>query len=53
MRFNVSQWGNSANDISDLVKALSTTVEDTAKNAMNIAKATANCITAFPQIFKN
>lgn len=51
--FNVSQWGNSANDISDLVKSLSTTVEDAAKNTMNIAKATANCITAFPQIFKD
>lgn len=51
--FNVSQWGNSANDISDLVKALSTTVEDAAKNTMNIAKATANCITALPQIFKD
>lgn len=51
--FNVSQWGNSANDISDLVAALSTTVEDAAKNAMNIAKATANCITAFPQIMKD
>ena len=51
--FNVSQWGNKANDISDLVQALSTTVEDAAKNTMNIAKATANCITALPQIFKD
>ena len=51
--FSVSQWGNSANDISDLVKALSTTVEDAAKNAMNIAKATANCITALPQMLKD
>lgn len=51
--FTVSQWGNKANDISKLVDALSTTVADTAKNTMNIAKATANCITALPQILKD
>lgn len=50
--FNVSQWGNSANDISDLMKSLNTTVEDVAKNVMNIARATMNSITAYPQIFK-
>ena len=51
--FTVSQWGDKANDISKLVDALSTTVADAAKNAANIAKATANCITAFPQILKD
>lgn len=51
--FNVSQWGNDANDISKLIDALSTTVADAAQNTMNIAKATANCITALPQLLKD
>ena len=51
--FNVSQWGNSANDISNLVNALNVTVADAAMNAANIAKATANCITALPQLIKD
>ena len=51
--FNISQWANSANDISDVVDAARVTVSDAAMNTMNIAKATVNAITAFPQIFKD
>lgn len=47
--FNVSQFANNANNISDLVDSLNTTVEDAFKNIANIAKATMNAIGAFPQ----
>lgn len=47
--FNVSQFANSANNISNIVSALVTTTEDAAKNVANIAKATMNAIGAFPQ----
>ena len=50
--FNISQWANSANNVSDLVGALTQTVTDAAKNVANIAKATANAIGAFGQIFQ-
>ena len=51
--FMVSQWGDSASDMSDLVEALTVTAETLAKNAANIAKATWNSITAFGSIFKS
>lgn len=51
--FMVSQWGDSASDMSDLVEALTVTTETLIKNAANIAKATWNSITAFGSIFNS
>lgn len=48
--FNVSQWANTQNDISEVIDAARVTVKDAAQNAMNIAKTTANAIGAFGQI---
>ena len=48
--FLISQWADSASNVSELVKALTTTVETLAKNTANVAKATWNAISAFPSI---
>ena len=50
--FNISQFANNANNISDLVQSSTVVVEDAARNVANIAKATVNAIGAFSQIFE-